>query len=82
MIKEELVMVVTSDVSGQLRGKGFPISNLEKRLKRGVGWTPTNVQITCFNSIADSPYGSVGDLILIPDTTTKVKVKRTINFRN
>jgi glutamine synthetase len=74
MIKEEIVMVVTSDVSGQLRGKGFPISNLDKRLKRGVGWVPTNVQITCFNSIADSPYGSIDDLILVPDKTTKVKV--------
>ncbi len=74
MIKDELVMVVTSDISGQQRGKGFPISNLEKRLKCGVGWTPTNVQITCFNSIADSPYGSIGDLILVPDKTTKVKV--------
>jgi glutamine synthetase len=74
MIKEELVMVVTSDVSGQLRGKGFPISNLENRLKRGVGWVPTNVQITCFNSIADSPYGSIDDLILVPDKSTKVTV--------
>ena len=74
MIKGDVVMVVTSDISGQVRGKGFPVSNLEKRLETGVGWVPTNVQITCFNSIADSPYGSTGDLVLVPDSTTKVRV--------
>ncbi len=74
MISREVVMVVASDISGQLRGKGFPVSNLEKRLVRGVGWVPTNVQITCFNNIAETPYGSVGDLILVPDEKTKVKV--------
>ena len=74
MIKDEVVMFVTSDVSGQVRGKGVHLSNLEHRLKRGVGWVPTNVQITCFNTIADSPYGSTGDLVLVPDTDTKVRV--------
>lgn len=74
MITKEAVMIVTSDVSGQVRGKGFPVSNLEKRLKRGVGWVPTNVQITCLNGIADSPYGSVDDLILVPDPATEVRV--------
>ena len=74
MIRQEVVMVVTSDISGQIRGKGFPVSNLEKRLKRGMGWVPTNVQITCFNSIAETPYGSTGDLILVPDEKTKVRV--------
>ncbi|MCP4629142.1 MAG: glutamine synthetase [bacterium] len=74
MIKDEVVMIVTSDVSGQVRGKGIPLSNLDQRLKRGVGWVPTNVQITCFNTIAASPYGSTGDLILVPDCTTKVLV--------
>lgn len=74
MIRQEVVMVVTSDISGQIRGKGFPVSNLEKRLKRGMGWVPTNVQITCFNGIAESPYGSTGDLVLVPDARTKVRV--------
>ena len=74
MISDEVVMIVTSDIAGQVRGKGFPLSNIEKRLKRGVGWVPTNVQITCFNTIADSPYGSTGDLILVPDSAAEVKV--------
>lgn len=74
MISSDVVMIVTSDLSGQVRGKGFPVSKLEKRLKRGVGWVPTNVQINCFNNIADSPYGSTGDLILVPDEQTKVRI--------
>ena len=41
-------------------------------MKQGVGWTPTNVQITCFDSISDSPYGSLGDLVLVPDPATEV----------
>jgi glutamine synthetase len=30
--------------------------------------------ITCFNSIADGPFGSTGDLILVPDESTEVLV--------
>jgi glutamine synthetase len=74
MINTEVVMIVTSDISGQVRGKGFPLKNLDRRLKRGVGWVPTNVQIDCFNNIADSPYGSTDDLILVPELSTKVRV--------
>ena len=42
--------------------------------KRGIGWTPTNVQITCFDVIAESPFGSLGDLVLIPDEAARVRV--------
>ena len=35
---------------------------------------PTNVQITCFDSIADSPFGSFGDLLLVPDPEAEVRV--------
>lgn len=63
------------DLSGKVRGKAFPVSQFDKRLKRGVGWTPTNVQITCFDAIADSPFGSLGDLVLIPDPATRVSIE-------
>lgn len=72
MISDPLVFAATSDIAGKLRGKAFPLSQIEKRLKRGVGWTPTNVQITCFDAIADSPFGALGDLLLIPDSETTV----------
>jgi glutamine synthetase len=74
MKREEMMLACCSDLAGKVRGKAFPAVEAEKRLRRGVGWTPTNVQITCFDVIADSPFGSLGDLVLIPDETTKVRI--------
>ncbi len=74
IINEPLMLAITSDIAGKVRGKSFPLRQFEKRLKRGVGWTPTNVQITCFDSIAESPFGALGDLVLIPDPSTRVEV--------
>ncbi|MEM7696138.1 MAG: glutamine synthetase family protein [Pseudomonadota bacterium] len=67
-----LIFAATSDISGKVRGKAFPADQREKRLKRGVGWTPTNVQMTCFDTIAESPFGALGDLLLIPDPAAEV----------
>jgi glutamine synthetase len=72
--KDHLVFVATSDLAGLVRGKSFPASEWEKRSLRGVGWTPTNVQITCFDTIAKSPFGSFGDLALVPDPTARCQV--------
>ena len=74
MISEDLIMVVCADVANQVRGKGFPASERETRVRRGVGWVPTNSLITCFNTIADGPFGSLGDLLLIPDERAEVRV--------
>ena len=74
MEREQLVVACCSDLAGQVRGKAFPASEFDKRLRRGVGWTPTNVQITCFDNIAESPFGSFGDLVLIPDPSTRVRL--------
>lgn len=75
MIREELVLACTSDIAGKLRGKAFPAVQMDKRLKRGIGWTPTNVQITCFDNIADTPFGALGDLVLIPDPATLLRIQ-------
>jgi len=74
MISNPLIFTLTSDLAGKSRGKAFPVSDLEKRLKRGVGWTPTNAMITCFDAIAEGPFGSLGDLLLIPDQDTSVEL--------
>lgn len=71
---EPLAFVGTSDLAGLIRGKAFPASEWEKRCQSGVGWTPTNVQITCFDAIAPTPFGSFGDLALIPDPTTRMQI--------
>ena len=71
---EPLIMICTSDLAGQVRGKGFPASELSGRLVKGVGWTPTNSMITCFGQIVATPFGPRGDLMLIPDPATEVRV--------
>ncbi|WP_305985589.1 glutamine synthetase family protein [Roseibium sp. MMSF_3544] len=71
----DLIFAATCDLAGKVRGKAFPADQLEKRLQRGVGWTPTNVQINCFDNIAESPFGALGDLLLIPDRQVAVNAQ-------
>lgn len=74
MINKPLVIAATSDLAGKVRGKAFPLSDLESRLQKGVGWCPTNVMISCFDTIGDTPFGALGDLLLIPDPNTNVEL--------
>ena len=74
MTAEALMMACVSDIAGMIRGKGFPAAALPARVARGVGWVPTNVQITCFDRIAPTPFGSLGDLVLWPDPKSEVRV--------
>ena len=66
IVGESVVVVVCNDIAGQVRGKGFPADKLESRLRYGVGWTPSNVMINCFGRIPATPFGSTGDLMLVP----------------
>ena len=36
-----------------------------------VGWCPTNSMISCFRPIGDTPFGAIGDLMLVPDPATR-----------
>lgn len=74
MGRDEIVMLCTCDLAGQVRGKGFPAADLEKRLARGIGWTPTNSFITAHGPIGPTPWGPYGDLVLIPDPATEVRI--------
>lgn len=74
MKREEIVMLCTNDLGGQTRGKGFPLCDLEDRLKKGIGWTPTNSMITSHGPIAPSPWGPFGDLVLIPEPASRIRV--------
>ena len=69
-----LVMIVTSDIAGQVRGKGFPAAWLEERLEQGVGFTHTNHMINCWGTIPATPWGPLGDLALMADPATEVRV--------
>jgi glutamine synthetase len=74
VIREELAFLGTCDISGQVRGKGIPASDLVDRSHRAVGWTPTNVMITAFGTIGETPFGALGDVMLSPDRMAEMRV--------
>ena len=43
MIREPLVFVGTCDLAGLVRGKGFPMQELQTRLRKGVGLAPSTM---------------------------------------
>jgi glutamine synthetase len=75
MRREALIMACCSDLAGQVRGKAFPARDFDRRCAEGVGWCPTNIQISAFDQIAESPFGALGDLLLMPDPETRVDVE-------
>jgi glutamine synthetase len=75
MEKEDLIFVATCDLAGHTRGKAFPVADLEARLRKGMGYTGANIMMSAFGPIYDNPFGTVGDLALIPDPSTKVEVE-------
>jgi glutamine synthetase len=74
MQREPIVFVGTSDFSGHFRGKSFPAADLPARLERGVGLAPTNIFLSAFGPIQMTPFGTVGEVFLIPDPATRVSV--------
>jgi glutamine synthetase len=74
MIREELVFVATCDISGHVRGKGFPLRALPARLTKGVGWTGSNLMMSPFGPIWDTPFGTAGDFMIVPDPSAEVRV--------
>jgi glutamine synthetase len=74
---DELVLFLYSDLSGLSRGRAFPLDDLKERMVSGVGWVPADQALTPFDVIADpNPWGPIGDLRLVPDPATEVRVDR------
>src|SRR6266446_1650335 len=74
MIGEELIFVATCDIAGLARGKGFPTRELPLRLVKGVGWTGSNLMMSPFGPIWDTPFGTAGDFMIVPDPAAEVRV--------
>jgi len=72
---EPLIFVGTCDLAGLVRGKGFPATALSSRLREGVGLAPSNIMMSPFGPIYDTPYGTEGDLMLVPEIGTYVEVE-------
>ena len=75
MEREALIFVGTCDLAGLVRGKGFPLVAQAQRMRQGVGLAPSNIMMSAFGPIYDTPYGTAGDLMLVPDPTTYVEVE-------
>ncbi len=73
-MRDPLTMFCYTDLSGQVRGKGFPSHQIEKRLTGGIGWTPNNIMFTALGTIAPGLWGAHGDVMLMPDARTGVEV--------
>jgi glutamine synthetase len=76
MSMSELVAFVCCDLGSIVRGRSFPSSELSRRLETGVGWVPANHSLTPLGPLADhDPFGSTGDLRLMGDPDTHVRVE-------
>lgn len=75
---ESLVAVVTTDLAAITRGRSVAESRLDKVAATGVGWLHANLSLTPFNSIVvPNPWGSSGDLRLIPDLEARFRTTLT-----
>ncbi|MGO9606459.1 MAG: glutamine synthetase [Candidatus Binataceae bacterium] len=74
MEREPIAFVGTSDLSAHFRGKSFPVAELPSRLQRGVGLAPANIFLSAFGPTQVTPFGTKGEVALMPDPTTRVQV--------
>jgi len=71
---EPLAFIGTADLAGLLRGKSIPLAELPKRMGHGVGIAPSNLMLSVFGPIHDTPFGTAGDLMLVPDPGTETLI--------
>jgi glutamine synthetase len=72
----ELAALVCCDLGSIVRGRSLPTAQLGARLQAGVSWVPANMSITPLGTVAEhTPFGSTGDLRLLPDPETQVRVE-------
>ena len=78
MSSQELVDLVCCDLGAIVRGRALLSTELAKHLADGVGWVPANQSLSPLGPLAEpSPFGSTGDLRLLPDPATRVHVSAT-----
>jgi glutamine synthetase len=71
----ELVALICCDLGSIVRGRAVLSTELEEHLRAGIGWVPANHALTPLGPVAEpNPFGSTGDLRLLPDAGTRVRV--------
>ena len=71
---EDLVFIGICDLAAQVRGKSVPACDFTDRVRRGVGYTPANICLSVFGAIGPTPFGTTGDIVLMPDASTEVSI--------
>jgi glutamine synthetase len=72
----ELVALVCCDLGAIVRGRSLAADRLDAHLRAGVGWVPANHALTPLGHVAEpNPFGSTGDLRLLPDVDTRVRIE-------
>jgi glutamine synthetase len=72
----ELVALVCCDLGSIVRGRSVFSADLGEHLQTGVGWVPANHSLTPLGPVAEpNPFGSTGDLRLMPDAETRILVR-------
>jgi glutamine synthetase len=70
-----LVALVCCDLGSIVRGRSVFSAELDEHLRTGVGWVPANHALTPLGPVAEpNPFGSTGDLRLLPDADTRALV--------
>ena len=69
-----LVHFVTQDYAGVSRARSISPERLPRVLSKGLGWTPANLALNPFGSIVENQWGTLGDLLLLPDAASEVRV--------
>jgi glutamine synthetase len=72
----ELVTLACCDLGAIVRGRSLAREDLDTHLTAGVSWVPANHALTPLGPLAEpSPFGSTGDLRLLPDIDTRMRVE-------
>ncbi|MHB8531568.1 MAG: glutamine synthetase family protein [Solirubrobacteraceae bacterium] len=75
MTGAELLTLVTCDLGAIVRGRSILSAELAEHLAGGIGWVPANLALTPLGELAEpNPFGSMGDLRLLPDPDAHVRV--------
>ncbi len=75
-----LVQLLTTDLVAITRGRSMASDDETIWGKQGVGWVPANMALDPFNAIATpNPWGSSGDLRLMPDMSTDLTIPEIPN---
>lgn len=71
----DLVSLVYCDLGSIVRGRSLPRSELDEGRQASVGWVPSGLAFTPFGpAVEPNPFGSTGDLRLVPDLATRITV--------